>query len=148
SRPGAWLEVLHPDDREPVIEVWSASVGNGQPYSTRFRIRRHDGVYRWFRVSALPVRDDSGAISIWYGCAADIDDEVRLEREARELAAQLTATFASIQDAFFALDELGCVCAINAIARREFALGGRDVVGLPAWHAFPGLWRTRLAIEC
>lgn len=145
--PGAWLDLLHPDDREPVVEAWSASVATGQPYSVHFRIRRHDGEYRWFWVSARAVCDAEGAISVWYGCAADINDEVRLQQESRALAARLSDTFASIQDVFFALDGEGRVTALNEVARRRFA-AEHEVIGLPAWKAFESLWRTRLAVEC
>src|SRR5690606_24248366 len=86
-------------------------------------------------------------IAIWYGCAADIDDERRLQAETRELAERLTATFASIRDAFFTLDVDGRVSGINDEARRVFAQG-REVVGEPAWQAMEGLGQSRVSLEC
>lgn len=50
---------------------------------------RYDGVYRWFRIRAEPLRDDAGEIVRWYGTSTDIDDrkqaEVALQAREREL---------------------------------------------------------------
>ena len=42
-----------------------------------YRLRRHDGVYRWFVVRAVAVRDENGAILRWYGTNTDVDDQYR-----------------------------------------------------------------------
>ncbi len=70
----AWLNQLHPDDRERTIGEWGAAVKLGVPFDIEFRIRRADGAHRWFRTRAIPLRDDSGQIFKWYGSNADIED--------------------------------------------------------------------------
>ncbi|MGZ3686777.1 MAG: histidine kinase dimerization/phospho-acceptor domain-containing protein, partial [Bdellovibrionota bacterium] len=49
------------------------------------RLRRHDGVYRWFLVRAVPVRGAEGEVIRWFGTSTDIDDQKKtrtaLERE-------------------------------------------------------------------
>src|SRR5690606_6247141 len=104
------------------------------------------GEHLWFWVSAVPVRDDGGRVATWYGCAANIE-EMRIRREAGEVADRLAATFASIQDAFFTLDSDDRVSAINDEGRRAFS-SGRDIVGEPAWRAMEALGRSRVALEC
>ena len=52
-----WLETLHPDDREPTRRFWLDSVAGRRPYDVEYRVRRQDGVYRWFKPRGVPIRD-------------------------------------------------------------------------------------------
>jgi len=79
----AWLEQIHPDDRERVQREWTSVVGFGRPFDIEFRIRRADGVHRWFRTRAIPLRDSDGAIVKWYGSNTDIDDYKKTEESLR-----------------------------------------------------------------
>ena len=79
---GGWFNILHPDDVEHTKQAWAASVEDLAPYDLEYRIRRHDGQYRWFRVRGVPVHNDDGSIYRWYGTCTDIQETV----EARENA--------------------------------------------------------------
>jgi PAS domain S-box-containing protein len=72
-------DAVHPDDLPRVVAAFAESVSTGQPYRVEHRCRRADGVYRWFQVRALPVRDDGGQITGWYVVLTDIDDLKRAE---------------------------------------------------------------------
>ncbi|HWI17657.1 MAG TPA: ATP-binding protein [Vicinamibacterales bacterium] len=84
-----WSEQVHPDDLSAAGAQWAWSVKSGEPFDVEFRIRRHDGVYRWFRTLAVPVRDASGVIVKWFGSNADIDDRKRAEADLQELTSSL-----------------------------------------------------------
>ena len=43
----SWMDVLHPDDRHSTQQVWTDSVAERHAYDVEYRVRRHDGVYRW-----------------------------------------------------------------------------------------------------
>jgi two-component system, chemotaxis family, CheB/CheR fusion protein len=77
-----WLEQVHSDDRERVRDAWKAGVRAGQPFESEFRIRGKNGVHRWFKTGAAPIRDGHGKILRWYCLATDVDDlkRVGLER--------------------------------------------------------------------
>jgi PAS domain S-box-containing protein len=80
----AWLDIVHPDDRERVVSVWGSVLEAGAPYDIQFRIRMAGGVYRWHLVRAIPQRDETGAIVRWVGVNVDIDDQRRAdERRAK-----------------------------------------------------------------
>lgn len=83
-----WLDVLHPEDVQHTVEVWTNSLGTGEPYEIEFRLRRHDGVYRAHIGQALPVRSRSGKIIHWFGTNTDVTEV----REAEHLAAIVTHT--------------------------------------------------------
>ncbi len=70
-----WANFLHPDDGEPTVRAWSHAVATGQPYDNQFRLRRSDGVYRWFRALGQAARDNEGKVTRWYGLLIDIDDQ-------------------------------------------------------------------------
>src|SRR5262249_12817024 len=53
------------------------------------RIRRFDGVYRWFQVRGLPLRDTGGRIVRWYTLLTDIESRKLAETELRALKDQL-----------------------------------------------------------
>jgi formate hydrogenlyase transcriptional activator len=78
-------DIVHPDDLSRVLATWKSSVETGHPagYDSEYRIRRADGVYRWFQVRALPVRDTGGRIIRWYCLHTDIDDRKRVEEALR-----------------------------------------------------------------
>jgi formate hydrogenlyase transcriptional activator len=79
----AWAtsDTVHPDDLSRVLATWRRSVETGRPagYDSEYRIRRVDGVYRWFQVRALPIPDKEGRISRWYCLHTDIDERKQAE---------------------------------------------------------------------
>ncbi|MCU0760622.1 MAG: PAS domain-containing protein [Steroidobacteraceae bacterium] len=84
-----WLAAVHPDDREPVGALWTRSLRSGEPFETEYRLRRHDGAYRWFSARANPQRDASGAIDRWIGSSSDIDEIRRLITASERAADRL-----------------------------------------------------------
>lgn len=74
-----WIDAIHPDDREASTRRYSEAVSTGQPLRQEHRIRRYDGVYRWFVVSASPLKDQAGQLVKMYGAATDIDEIKHLE---------------------------------------------------------------------
>ena len=76
-------DAVHPDDLPEAIKAYTYSVTTGTPYELEHRCRRADGVYRWFQVRALAVRDADGQVTGWYVLLTDIDDRKRAEEELR-----------------------------------------------------------------
>jgi PAS domain S-box-containing protein len=69
-----WLSAIHPNDLALVRERWRGFLESGQPGDVEARLRRHDGQYRWFQLSASPMADESGRIVRWCGINTDIED--------------------------------------------------------------------------
>ncbi len=78
-----WLEQVHPEDRVKVQMEWARVVASGDTFDLSFRIRRFDGVYRWFKTRAVPLRDPAGRILKWFGSNTDIEDFVVAERKLK-----------------------------------------------------------------
>src|SRR5438132_7725820 len=82
-------DTVHPEDLRRVTEVLTQSMASGDPYEIEERLRRFDGVYRWFQVRGLPLRDSNGRIVRWYVLLTDIDARKRAEDELRRSEAFL-----------------------------------------------------------
>lgn len=84
-----WVDYLHKDDKDPAMKHWMSCVQSGVNYEAEYRLRSREGVYRWFRARAVPIRDDEGNIQKWYGTCSDIHDSKLLEQSIRDSASEL-----------------------------------------------------------
>jgi PAS domain S-box-containing protein len=76
-----WMNAFHPDDR--LMEEWRTALAAGNPFEKEARLRRSDGLYRWFLIRAVPLRDKQGNIANWYGTSTDIEDLKKAEDRIR-----------------------------------------------------------------
>ncbi len=88
----AWLTAIHPDDRDLCLTKWKEALSAAEKYEVQYRLRRRDGVYRWFLCRANPIRDH-GTIVKWFGTCTDIEsqklNEQVLEQQILERTMQL-----------------------------------------------------------
>jgi PAS domain S-box-containing protein len=75
------LEVFHPDDFEELKTSWYNKKATYSGFEHEVRIRRKDGIYRWFKIRAMPVKDKSGNVVKWIGTNTDIHDRKTLEKQ-------------------------------------------------------------------
>src|SRR3984893_15029490 len=84
-----WKVVVHPEDLDRLVQEWLAIMDSREPGELETRIRRHDGVYRWFLIRVVPLLDEEGNVVKWFGSNTDIEDrklaEEKLRQEEREL---------------------------------------------------------------
>ena len=85
-----WKNLLHPDDAEPTAQAWARAVATGRPLEVQCRLRRSDGVYRWFRVLGQAAGDSEGGVARWYGLLIDINDRKNAEEALRNSQARLS----------------------------------------------------------
>jgi PAS domain S-box-containing protein len=83
------MDVLHPDDRHSTRRVWTDSVAERHAYDVEYRVRRRDGVYRWFKTRGVPIRDSKGGIVNWFGSCTDITDAKDTEEALRHARLEL-----------------------------------------------------------
>lgn len=133
-----WMHAVYNDDAESALNTWNESVSTGCLYLTEFRIRRHDGQYRWHLVRAVPIRATDTRIIKWYGTAIDIHDRKVSEANAQQLAARLAITLESITDAFMTVDRNWKFTFINSEAERLLRRNRDDLKGKDLWEEFPG----------
>ena len=87
-RDGSFLDYTHPDDREILNEHIKSP--NKGPRDIIFRVRRKDGVYRWFHTRTEPSLNEDGSVYRWYALNSDIDDLYRSRELLKERELQLS----------------------------------------------------------
>jgi PAS domain S-box-containing protein len=75
-----WRAVAHPDDLAPIVRDWADTRNEATTAVAEWRIRRHDGEYRWHRGAVTPVRDASGDVVSWVAANVDIHDRKLAEQ--------------------------------------------------------------------
>src|SRR5690348_12881394 len=84
SHGWGWQVAFHPEDVPPLMEKWRELLVSGEPGEMEARLRRHDGVYRWFLIRVEPFRDEHGQLVRWYGTSTDIDALKQTQEKLRE----------------------------------------------------------------
>ncbi|HEY4369805.1 MAG TPA: PAS domain-containing protein [Steroidobacteraceae bacterium] len=84
-RPWKTSGSIHPDDVAGAIALWDQCLRTGAPFDREHRIRRHDGIYRWFHVRGAAALEPDGSVSRWCFLDEDIDDIRSSEARLRTL---------------------------------------------------------------
>jgi len=74
-----WTEGMHPDDRQGYLETYWTAFGRREAFEATFRLRRHDGRYRWVTDRGVPYHDPQGQFLGYLGSCLDITERVELE---------------------------------------------------------------------
>ncbi len=101
-----WSKAIHPDDVEITLAVWRKAVDEKQGYETEYRLRRHDGIYRYFLARGVPVLNEDGSVREWVGTCIDITERRGQEEELRKLNRTLRALSRSNEALMRAEEEL------------------------------------------
>jgi PAS domain S-box-containing protein len=88
-----WVErTLHPEDHARTMALWQDALAGKADYDLEYRLRRHDGAWRWFKTRGVALRDKDGRALKWFGTCTDVHDQRQaLEERGRLLAAEQRA---------------------------------------------------------
>ena len=94
-----WKKAVHPDDLGRLTAEWASILAKGERGETAVRLRRADGVYRWFLLRVEPFLDAARQALEWYGTATDIEGLKRAEslRAAEKRTVEMIADGASLE---------------------------------------------------
>ena len=139
-----WVEGVHPDDLQRCLAAYEAAVAARQPFQVEYRLRRHDGAYRWMLDQAVP-RSTGGNFAGFAGALVDITER---KQEELDLAAAKEAAEAGNheRDRFFATlshelrTPLAPMLAVADRFDRDPAFGAQHRAGL-------GIIRRNIELE-
>jgi formate hydrogenlyase transcriptional activator len=128
SHGSGWQVAIHPEDRAPLLEKWQGLLSLGEPGEMEARLRRHDGVFRWFLMGVEPLRDETGKIVKWYGTCTDIETLKETEAKLREDERELRRITDVIPQAIVVQDPSGVPIYANQTTLDYTGLKAEDVI--------------------
>src|ERR1700681_4214891 len=123
-----WQDAFHPDDVPPMMKKWRELLASGESGEIEARLRRHDGVYRWFLIRVEPFRDERGRLLRWYGTSTDIDVLKQTQEKLREDEQELRRITDAIPQAIVVLDPSGAPVYANQETLDYAGLTAAEVV--------------------
>lgn len=135
-----WNAPFHPDDKQRAWDAWQRATQHNERYSLECRLRRADGVYRWWLIRGEPTRDENGEIKKWFGTCTDIEELKRSEamlseaknlleqrvdertKALKEIEEQFSVLIQNLQSAVALVNELGAFTIVNQAFLRIFEL--------------------------
>jgi len=85
----AWMNGLHPEDKEAAIAECQAAIKGGKKFDTIFRVCQPSGTVKYIKASGLVIMGDDGTAERMLGVNADITDIMNAEEERGKLEVQL-----------------------------------------------------------
>jgi len=128
SHGWGWQAAFHPEDLPPLMEKWRELLTSGEPGEIDARLRRRDGVFRWFLIRVEPLRDETGKIIRWYGTSTDIEALKQTEEKLRDDERELRRITDAIPQAIVVLDPSGAPLYANRATLDYTGLSADDVV--------------------
>ena len=126
-----WKPVIHPDDLQHTIDIWTGALERGETFETEYRFKRaSDGEYRWHLGRAVPVTDSKGVIVKWFGTCTDIHDQKVAVGKLQENAAQFERLANSLPQLAWRADETGWIYWYND---RWFEYTGTTPEAMEGW---------------
>lgn len=116
---------IHPDDRAAAVAAWQAAQPEGIAYEYEMRLRRYDGIYRWFLARCVPEYNAQGQVSRWYGTSTDISERKQAEEQLRYQAFLLE----NVQDAVISTDTHFRIVTWNRGAEQLYGWLAIEVIG-------------------
>jgi PAS domain S-box-containing protein len=124
-----WLDPLHPDERASVAAAFTAATAKRTPFNLEYRLRRHDGVYRWVIDAGRPRFGGEGVYLGYVGIVIDITERQQKEldlRHSREQLELLSDTVPALIS-YVGADRRYRNC--NALYSKWFGLPRDEIVG-------------------
>jgi PAS domain S-box-containing protein len=133
---GSWLtsDAVHPDDLPGVRSAWEHSAETAVPYDVDLRLRRVDGVFRWFRARGLPLREAEGRIVRWCVLLTDVDERKQEEEKLKRSEWLLNEAQSLGHSGSWSLDVLSGTVTTSSEMFRAFGVSpGEDCSSPEFW---------------
>ena len=121
-----WRDCVHPDDHRKLSDAYTKALRRREPFSVEFRLRRHDGCYRWQTATGTPRFDEMGRFIGHVGICSDITELRAAQEQAVRHSALLQSIIDAIPDAILLEDGNYQPLLANPAVARLFKLSDDD----------------------
>ena len=91
EKGSGWTEGVHPDDFERCLQTYTQAFDARQKFSILYRLRRHDGIYRWLQDDGTPLYSATGEFKGFIGYCLDVTESKQIEIRAQQRSQLLQA---------------------------------------------------------
>ena len=137
-----WITPFHPDDRQRAWDAWQRATQHRDTYSLECRLRRADGVYRWWLIRGVPLLSANGEISKWFGTCTDIEQIKVAEQRLKESEAKFSGIMSISADAIISIDDEQRITIFNDGAEKIFGYSKAEAIGAPLDILIPDRFRS------
>ncbi len=130
-----WTVGIHPEDFDRCVSTYLEHFAVRTPFEMEYRLRRHDGEYRWIIDTGRPIYDQSGEFAGYIGSCLDITDRRNTEAQLREREMRMTSLLASMGEGVIMRDAQGTLLMHNAAAEQILSLSAEEMRG---WNMHSG----------
>ena len=133
-----WLNAVHPEDREKLIDSWEKSVKSLSDSIIDYRFLRNDGSIAWVMGKAVPETNLSGEIIGYIGTIIDITERKQAEEALRREQILLRTLIDNIPDVIYIKDKSCRKIIANLADIKNMGLKNEsDVIGKSDFDLFP-----------
>jgi PAS domain S-box-containing protein len=130
-----WAAGIHPDEQEAAVSQYQAAVAARTPFVLEYRLRRHDGVYRWLTVHGQPYYDLEGDFAGFISAGYDTTERKLAEEQFRGL-------LESAPDAMVIINKAGHIVLVNSQAEKTFGYQRAELLGQPVEILMPAAFQS------
>jgi PAS domain S-box-containing protein len=84
-----WAGGVHPQDLQRCLHTYTVSFDRGEDFSMEYRLRRHDGAYRWILDIGVPRFQEDGSFAGYIGSCVDITARKQAEEALSDMSGKL-----------------------------------------------------------
>ena len=139
-----WLDAIHPEDREPIRNLWRSAIASGAPVDVTYRLRRAGGGWCWIDMRAVPVTRADGSIREWVAMNADVTERRRAEEKLHDSEQRFTRFMDHLPGLAWIKDVRGRYVYANEAAQRAFGAAPTALYGRTDAEVFAPATATAL----
>ncbi len=142
-----WTEGVHPDDLQACIDTYSKAFDRREKFSMVYRIRRHDGEYRWIQDDGSPRFNSHGKFLGYIGHCLDVSERMQYERRLAESESLFRSLIEGAPDAIIVYTTKNFVY-VNAAAVDLFGASSQEqLLATPVLDLFPHAERSATQLQ-
>ena len=124
-----WTEGVHPDDLAQCVETYVTAFDRRERFSMDYRVRRHDGEYRWIQDDGSPRYDSQGNFLGYIGHCLDVTERKQADEKLRETQALYHSFVEQLPNPVFRKDREGRYLLVNPQFCKVKKLKPEDAIG-------------------
>jgi PAS domain S-box-containing protein len=137
-----WIESVHPEDLSRCLDAYAAAFDAREEFQMDYRLRRHDGEWRWVAVHGVPSFAIDGGFLGYIGTCVDIADRKSAQELLTQSRQRMLDIIESARDAIISIDTEQRIVLFNRAAEQIFQRSSAEMLGQPLDRLIPERFRV------